>query len=190
MQFIQERLNNHDTVGYVSTRSDLAAETFRQLYSISGAVADPGACTVHKIETTNTKIEVAAGNAYNENNTPVTGDDLLRRSVETSTVHLSEVESIRVESLQDLTSRGFAEAARPEVAVAIVPTVYTMTLVASKPVFKFHVSFIKGKNAPVESDSSGKTDTLYFRDEDTANTLARALTHAVELCGGGNKSPF
>lgn len=31
---------------------------------------------------------------------------------------------------------------------------------------------------------------LNFRDEDMANRVAKALLHAVELCGGGNKEPF
>jgi hypothetical protein len=35
------------------------------------------------------------------------------------------------------------------------------------------------------------TMTWGFRDEDTANRVAKALVHAVELCGGGNKpEPF
>jgi hypothetical protein len=29
-----------------------------------------------------------------------------------------------------------------------------------------------------------------FTDADTADRVAKALTHAVELCGGGNKDPF
>jgi hypothetical protein len=33
--------------------------------------------------------------------------------------------------------------------------------------------------------------TWILRDEDTANRLAKALVHAVELCGGGSKpEPF
>jgi hypothetical protein len=35
-----------------------------------------------------------------------------------------------------------------------------------------------------------KADNLHFRDEETASRLAKALTHAIELCGGGNKDPF
>lgn len=33
--------------------------------------------------------------------------------------------------------------------------------------------------------------TWLFRDEDTANRVAKALVHAVELCGGGSEhEPF
>jgi peptidyl-prolyl cis-trans isomerase A (cyclophilin A) len=31
---------------------------------------------------------------------------------------------------------------------------------------------------------------LYFNDEDMADHLAKAMVHAVELCGGGSKDPF
>jgi hypothetical protein len=31
---------------------------------------------------------------------------------------------------------------------------------------------------------------FYFFDEDLANRVAKAVVHAIELCGGGNKSPF
>ena len=190
LQFIQDRMNDQGTVGFVSTRSDLSAETFRNFYTISDVVADPSACTLQKVETTKIKIEVADGNTYNEGGKPVTGNDLFRVSKETSTIHLRAVDSIRVESLQDRNNQGMAEAARPEVSVTVVPRIYTLTLVSSKPVFKFHVSFTKGAEAPVETDPSGKLDTLNFRDEETANKLAKAFTHAVELCGGGNKDPF
>jgi hypothetical protein len=38
---------------------------------------------------------------------------------------------------------------------------------------------------------SGKdTDWFYFFDEDIANRVAKAMVHAVEFCGGGNKDPF
>jgi len=31
---------------------------------------------------------------------------------------------------------------------------------------------------------------IWFSDEEMADRIAKALTHAVELCGGGNKEPF
>jgi hypothetical protein len=39
--------------------------------------------------------------------------------------------------------------------------------------------------------SKGNAETpLFFVNEDTANRVAKAMVHAVELCGGGNKDPF
>jgi hypothetical protein len=37
----------------------------------------------------------------------------------------------------------------------------------------------------VEKDLTGKTTGITTRDEDTANRVAKAMTHAMELCGGG-----
>jgi hypothetical protein len=56
---------------------------------------------------------------------------------------------------------------------------------ASNPVFSGHVSTSKGNNAPVEQDGTSKMIGHTFRDEDTANHVAKAMTHAMELCGGG-----
>jgi hypothetical protein len=33
-------------------------------------------------------------------------------------------------------------------------------------------------------------DAFLFREEDMANRVAKAMVHAVELCGGGSKEPF
>jgi hypothetical protein len=33
-------------------------------------------------------------------------------------------------------------------------------------------------------------DAFYFQDADLADRVAKAMTHAIELCGGGNKDPF
>lgn len=38
--------------------------------------------------------------------------------------------------------------------------------------------------------SDGASNEINLYDEGLANRVAKALTHAVELCGGGNKDPF
>jgi hypothetical protein len=38
--------------------------------------------------------------------------------------------------------------------------------------------------------NSGFIEYLQFSDEDIANRIAKAMNHAVELCGGGSKDPF
>jgi hypothetical protein len=43
----------------------------------------------------------------------------------------------------------------------------------------------------VTSKLKGNTETpLFFSSEEMANRVAKAMVHAVELCGGGNKEPF
>jgi len=43
----------------------------------------------------------------------------------------------------------------------------------------------------VTSRLKGNKETpLFFSSEEMANRVAKAMVHAVELCGGGNKEPF
>jgi hypothetical protein len=42
---------------------------------------------------------------------------------------------------------------------------------------------------PTNSDSANAPFFLFY-DQDSADRVAKALTHAVELCGGGNKDAF
>jgi hypothetical protein len=73
------------------------------------------------------------------------------------------------------------------------------------PYFEVLVHLAAGKTVPhhtvrVESSNNGKSTesndnigefVLHFRDEETANRVAKAIIHAVELCGGGSKpEPF
>ena len=47
------------------------------------------------------------------------------------------------------------------------------------------------RGKPIESDESIKEFALHFRDEDAANRVAKAMIHAIELCGGGSTpEPF
>ena len=190
MKFIEDKLNDQGRVGYVMTRSDMSAITVREFYQISNVVAGAATCTLRTMETTDTSIEAAPGYNYTEGGQQVTGDDLNRHKVATTTIFLRKIESIQVEAWQNLVNRQWAEAAHPEISSTYTPAVVGLTLIASKPVFSFHNSFTVGKRQAVVSDDPSKEDFLTFRDEETANRVAKALTHAVELCGGGNKEPF
>jgi hypothetical protein len=190
MKFVQDRMNNQGSVGYVSNRSNLPGVTFRNYYTISGVVVDPSACTLQTTETTVETLEVPPGSINKENGKPYNVDDYSSRRVEMTTIHLREIESLRVESMQDMGNRSWVEAAHPEVTVTVTPAVYYLTLIASKPVFAFHLTYTIGKQPAKEVDNSAKEDHLSFRDEETADRMAKALTHAVELCGGGDKDLF
>jgi hypothetical protein len=57
-----------------------------------------------------------------------------------------------------------------------------------------HPALDKRQDPPyfaVTALSNGNMETpIFFRSEETANRVAKAIVHAVELCGGGNKEPF
>jgi hypothetical protein len=57
-----------------------------------------------------------------------------------------------------------------------------------------HPALDKRQDPPyfaVTAKLKGDTETpFFFTSEDMANRVAKAMVHAVELCGGGNKDPF
>jgi len=190
MKFVEDKINEQDPLGYVVTISSAAGTIFRTHEQRSGVRADPAACTLHGALTQVQDIEVPQGATYQENGQPVTGGDLHSSGSGSSTISLKDVEKITVESFQELGNRFWVKQAHPEVTITVVPTIFVLVLTASKPVFTVHYAFTRGKQAPKEGDTSAKEISYNFDSEETANRIAKALTHAVELCGGGNKDPF
>jgi hypothetical protein len=191
MRFIQEKMNEQGQVGYIETNSNAPAVTFRHLYRISDVLVDPVTCTLRTTESTFTTIDLAGGSTYSEGGKQVTGDDLLRHDVDTTTTSFKDVEKIEVESAEQFLNGHFAQRAHPEVTATVTPPNFVLVLNASKPLFSFHRNDTRGNSPAHDSDIAGKDHEFAFRDEETANRVAKAMVHAVELCGGGSKpEPF
>jgi hypothetical protein len=191
MKFIQDKMNEHGTVGYVYTRSDAGGVLFRTYTLMSEVEADVSTCTLRAKKKGTAQIEVAEGNAFYEGGKAISGDDLHREMVYKSISPFKDVVSIVVESAQDRENRGMAEAAHPEITASYTPAVYFLLLKGTKKdAFSYHSTLNKGKEPPQDSDFKDDTTWFIFRDEETANRVAKAMLHAVELCGGGNKDPF
>jgi hypothetical protein len=98
-----------------------------------------------------------------------------------------------VEKLEVLNSNDFKHRNNPSVVFRDDPSYYDIVvhLVAGKTVPRHTVERIDGgktdKTTTTESDDSIREFVLHFRDEETANRAAKAIVHAVELCGGGPK---
>jgi len=93
-----------------------------------------------------------------------------------------------LKKLQDIKSQSLARSAHPEVTVTVAPPVfYSVALPASGAIFSADTSTTKGDHTRVEKDVTNKTNGLTFRDEDTANRVAKAMIHAMELCVGVTK---
>ena len=185
MQFIQEKLSEQGQVVWAETVSVQPGLVHRLFVTVSDVMADPAACTLYTTETVDSNVYVEPGKIVRMGGKPVVADDLRTHTVETDTVSFKQVEKITVERWQDVKAQGFAEASHPEITVTVTPPVFYLEMRASNPVFSGHVSTSKGNNAPVEQDGTSKMIGHTFRDEDTANHVAKAMTHAMELCGGG-----
>jgi hypothetical protein len=99
-----------------------------------------------------------------------------------------------VEKLEVLNAIDFKHRKSPQMVFQDDPPYFEVLvhLVAGKTVQHHTVRVESGKNGKTsESDANIGEFVLHFRDEETANRVAKALVHAVELCGGGSKpEPF
>jgi hypothetical protein len=188
MQFIQNKMNEQGQVGYAMTTSRLKGVIYRHVYVMSGVVANPALCTLDTTETTTDTIEVAAGFTFSEKGIPVTSEDLHRRRDDIGTGTLKDVEKVIVENVQDFEDRRLAETGHAEITNTITPAIFYVQLLSSKPVFSFHNSYARGNQASQVQDITGKTNSFIFRDEEMANRVAKAMRHAIELCGGNRDS--
>jgi hypothetical protein len=182
MQFIQEKLSQQGQVAWAVTSSSQPGMTMRHFVIISDVMADPATCTLFTTYTSDQIFDLPKGKTLKPG---FTTDDLHTQTVETDTTPFKQVEKITVEKQQDVENRALAEQAHPEITVTLTPPVFYVKMWASSAVFSAHTSTTQGKRAPVEKDSTSKLDGITVRDEDTANRLAKAMTHAMELCGGG-----
>jgi hypothetical protein len=182
MQYIQEKLSGQGQVAWAETLS--TGWTTRAFVLISDVMADPAACTLYTTDAADTTLELPKGKVLKPGGS-TTADDLHTHIVEMDTISFKEIEKITVEKYQDIANQGLVEAAHPEITATVTPPVFYVKFWASTAVFSVHTSTTKGSRAPVEKDAASKTNGFIFRDEDTANRVAKAMTHAMELCGGG-----
>jgi hypothetical protein len=180
MQFIQEKLSEQGQVGWAETVSN--GMTVREFVNVADVMADPATCTLYTTETVDTTVELAKGHTLKPG---FSAEDLHTHTVEMDTISFKQIEKITVEKKQDVANQTYAEAAHPEITVTVTPPVFYVKLWASSAVFSGHTSTTKGRQAPVEKDATSKTGGITIRDEETANKVAKAMTHAMELCGGG-----
>ena len=185
MQFIQEKLSEQGQVSWAQSRSNLPGVTNRSFTQVSDVMADPATCTLYTTETVEGTLDLPKGKDARIGGKIVTANDLRTHKVETDTTSFKQIEKITVEKLQDVQNQAYAEAAHPEITVTVTPPIFYLKLSASSAVFSVHTSSTQGNQPSVEKDITSKINGFAFRDEDTANRVAKAMIHAMELCGGG-----
>jgi hypothetical protein len=186
MIFIQEKLTEQGQVGWAEIRSNQPGFTFRNIFVLTDVMADPAACTFYGTSTLDSTTDLPKGRVVKPGGA-FTADDLHTHTVTTSSTPLKQIEKITVEKLQDVRNEAFAEAAHPDITVTVTPPVFFVKMSASNAVLSAHTSTTQGNRTPVEKDVTIKTGGIPVRDEETANKVAKAMNHAMELCGGGPK---
>jgi hypothetical protein len=184
MQFIKEELNQQGRVSWTEIKSNQPGVAYRTFDTIDNAKADLAACTLTTTETVDTSVVTPFGNTLSGGDKPAATNDLRSHIVETGTTPFKQVEKVIVEKVQESRNKVLASTEHPEITATVTPTVFYVMLSASSPVFTAHTATTKGNQATTERDATFRTNGLAFRDEDTANHVAKAMIHAIELCGG------
>jgi len=167
MKYIQDKVNQQGKIVYVISGS--SSVTGRFFTSI-----------LRSEESQVVAVDPAGGLSVQESIGDSGGND-----TETWRLYFKDVGKLEVLSSPDFDSRE-----NPGWMYQIDPPFFYLDihLVAGRTVQKHVKRVISGKHDNTsESDPSTAELVLSFRDEDAANRVAKALVHAVELCGGGSK---
>jgi hypothetical protein len=186
MKFIQEKLDQQGQVSWTETKSNQPGVVYRVFDTIADTKVDLATCTLITKETLDTSVDLPAGS------NPAAANDLRSHIEETDTTPFKQIEKIIVEKVQESRNKVYAASDHPEITVTVTPTVFYVMLSASSAIISGHRATTKGNQASVQKDANSKTNGLAFRDEDTANRVAKAMTHAMELCGSSKteNEPF
>jgi hypothetical protein len=99
-----------------------------------------------------------------------------------------------VEKLEVLSSADYRHRVNPAMTYQDDPPYFELVVhFASGKFVTRHTQTVSGNKhgKTTESDDSIREFALHFRDEDSANRVAKAMIHAIELCGGGSQpEPF
>jgi len=188
MQFIQDKINEQAQIAYVVNVGvqNKPGLTMRENVSFvaDSVVADPATCILRAAYTLKMNMET-----YSDGK-PVAAATFDQHIQTEETDGLKDVEKITVEKLEAYSNRRFVEKGHPELSATIAPSFFVVELSSSKLVFTNHESSTKGSLAPVVTERSEKQTVFTFGDEEIAGRVAKAFTHAVDLCGSGKKEPF
>ena len=99
-----------------------------------------------------------------------------------------------IEKVEIITLREREDRAEPGITHQTNPEVYLLhVFLAEGKKCPRHIKTIKHdrRNTTTEQDDViTEYFNIFFRDQDSANRVATAINHAIDLCGGGEQSPF
>ena len=186
MNYIQDKLKSEAHVGYIKTDSRTPQLTERVLWGVSEALAYPASCSLRTVEGQDRHTDLQEGASYPSWISPLTTPEDLHLAFRERLEDISfkQIASIRVEREPDLSNRKWALQAQ-SITETRTPEYFVVTLLLKSPVTVFR-STTRGRSPGKDDQYSTKEWTYSFEDEEMAGRMAKAMLHAVELCGGGS----
>jgi hypothetical protein len=106
-------------------------------------------------------------------------------------LNLHDISRLGVLPLSEDSNRGSAKRGQPEEVSEMNPEVYLVKMYMSSGIsVNVSIHLTQGEKEPTDQDIGWTEVPIYFREEQLAQRIAKALVHAVELCGGGSQDPF
>jgi hypothetical protein len=179
LKFIQEKVNQQGSIAYTESVS----------YASSGA--DIGSLFQYSEESQVIAVDPAGGLSLQEQNT-VAVRGITSNGTATWQVNFKDVDRLEILNSADYKHR-FAQGL---VYVDSPPFFELLVHLASGKTVQLHsrAAAISGKHGKATEMSEIKNAgefVIHFRDEETADRVAKAMIHAIELCGGGSQQePF
>ena len=176
MRFIQKELNEQGKVSTIKTARDTLKNEhlapLKIVKEVSVVLADPATCTLMWREVSD-----------------LTDVGVWENKEEVS---LHDVSKLEVLPLRDVYNKNSVKIGHPELVSDTDPAVYVLAILMpeGKRILG-HEHMVPVANPPSDRDTSLPEAHLFFRDEELASRVAKAMVHAVELCGGGSQpEPF
>lgn len=177
LKFIQDQLTNRGVISYKTTTPD-DEDGIRYVNRILDAHTDPATCSL--------SFRVDETSSY----------DIVRKStgavVRTYTDDTTQSFRFSFHDIAKLEVRDSDHPVIPSHTGSVVdPTVYTLMLTPSRAAIEYDMQCTGDCDG--STSEHGKTTWwhpyLMFYFGESANRVARAMLHAVELCGGGQTEP-
>lgn len=170
MKFIQDKLNGQRGVWWLQIQRNFTEYSLKTGSEISKVLADAPTCTL------SFKESLVFGS---------------RRTADSYKFSFRDAEKLTVSSREETADRNLAKGGHPEAQVTTTPQVFDLTVYMTKgKSLQAHQTVYVDDIQHGENNNQAAMHVFVFETEETAQRVAKAMLHAIELCGGGSKDPF
>lgn len=173
MKFIQDKLQDQDPITYIEKTETEGDSDSGNSYQILQAHTDAATCTL----TLQTESITEWTGALNQVGGGVTYRKYRMKWQFFYKVPFSKIEKLDVKDANSGDN-------------PLVPKYSILTLYAANHAILMDRTCVEGCDDSIPQHLQANGAALWLISENTANRLAKAMLHAVELCGGGNHDPF